>query len=516
MDRLRAWALKNDIKAAAALILLGAALRLLFIGAFPPGLNQDEASAGYEAWSLLNYGMDRNGCPWPVLFVSWGSGQNALYSYLSIPFIALLGLNEASLRLPMALTGSLALLVFWLMARRARGRAFALWALLLLAVNPWHVLASRWALESNLLPFMLLLGTYFLTLAEERPPMLLASAAAFALALYAYGAAFIFLPFYLAAASAVLLRRKAVGLRWYFAALAIFLLIAFPIALCDARNALGLGQTSILGLTLPKLTETRQSAVTVFGGGGAGRALRNLLSFMAVLAAQSDGLPWNSAGPFGLLYGPLGMAAVLLGLACRMRALLKKEAGKGEIYILLALPSFLAASFFIDPNVNRMNMAFLPLIWLQAEGAYAAARLSGFLRTALAAAVLLAGAAFTRYYFTAYAEAVAPCFHEGLGEALAFAEAYAEDEPDLDAIWVTDKVNMPYIYVLFNMEYPTRDFIDSVEYVNPDGAFRRASSFGRFSFGGEPPENALCIFEASDAEAMDALGIFGGYAVVKR
>jgi 4-amino-4-deoxy-L-arabinose transferase-like glycosyltransferase len=105
-----------------------------------------------------------------------------------------------------------------------RGRAFALWALLLLALNPWHVLASRWALESNLLPFMLLLGAYLLTLAEERPPMLLASAAAFALSLYAYGAAFIFLPFYLTAASAVFLRRKAAGPRWYFAALALFLL----------------------------------------------------------------------------------------------------------------------------------------------------------------------------------------------------------------------------------------------------------------------------------------------------
>ncbi len=115
MDRLRTWIIKNDIKAAAALMVLGAALRLLLIGAFPPGLNQDEASAGYEAWSLLNFGIDRNGCPWPVLFVSWGSGQNVLYSYLSIPFIALLGLNEVSLRLPMAITGSLALLVFWLM-----------------------------------------------------------------------------------------------------------------------------------------------------------------------------------------------------------------------------------------------------------------------------------------------------------------------------------------------------------------------------------------------------------------
>jgi hypothetical protein len=235
-----------------------------------------------------------------------------------------------------------------------------------------------------------------------------------------------------------------------------------------------------------------------------------------MLASQSDGLPWNSAGPFGLLYGPLGMAAALLGLACRVRALAKREGERNEIYILLALPSFLGASFFIEPNVNRMNMAFLPLIWLQAEGIHAAARLSGFIRPVVAAAVLFAGALFIRYYFTAYAESVAPCFHEGLGEALAFAEAYADKDPDLAEIWVTDKVNMPYIYVLFYANYSPRDFAASVKYVNPEGAFRRASSFGRYSFGGEPPENAVCIVEAGGAEAMDALGIFGRYAVVKR
>ena len=51
--------------AAALLLILGAALRLCALGALPFGLNQDEASAGYEAFALLTAGIDRCGKSWP-------------------------------------------------------------------------------------------------------------------------------------------------------------------------------------------------------------------------------------------------------------------------------------------------------------------------------------------------------------------------------------------------------------------------------------------------------------------
>ncbi|WP_410513409.1 hypothetical protein PaeBR_02820 [Paenibacillus sp. BR2-3] len=73
------------------LFLLGAAIRILYIGSIPGGLNQDEASIGYDAYAILHYGIDRNGIHLPVHLISWGSGQNALYAYLSMPFILLFG-----------------------------------------------------------------------------------------------------------------------------------------------------------------------------------------------------------------------------------------------------------------------------------------------------------------------------------------------------------------------------------------------------------------------------------------
>lgn len=142
--------------AAAAILLAGCAARLLALGAFPCGLNQDEAFAGYNAWALLHYGVDSSGYHNPVYLTAWGSGMNALESYLMMPFIALLGTGTAVLRLPQALVACLS----YGLGKRAVGRGFALCALAVLATSPWHVMMARWALESNLAPGFLLFGLY--------------------------------------------------------------------------------------------------------------------------------------------------------------------------------------------------------------------------------------------------------------------------------------------------------------------------------------------------------------------
>ena len=64
-------------------LLLGIFIRVWRFGTVPGGINQDEAFAGYEACSLLNYGVDSAGYRSPCNIVSWGSGMNVLESYLA-------------------------------------------------------------------------------------------------------------------------------------------------------------------------------------------------------------------------------------------------------------------------------------------------------------------------------------------------------------------------------------------------------------------------------------------------
>lgn len=495
--RRREWLIAGSI------LLMGALLRFLCLGSFPPGLNQDEASIGYDAWSLLHYGVDRCGSAWPVLLVSWGSGQNVLYAWLSFPFLALFGLNTVSLRLCAAFWGSASLFAFWRLGRRALGRTFGLIALGLLALNPWHLLLSRWALESNLLPACLLFGTWLLSCVGRKPRLLCAAAAVYALGLYAYGTAFLFLPLFLLGASVHVLRRRYVRLRQYLAALAVFALLAFPLALCQLRSALGLPGMKLLWMTLPALTETRQTATVSFSPG-------HLAELGRILWRQTDGLSWNSAGPFGLFYGLPGFVFVLAGLGRMLLRLFRGKAADAEVYALLALLAGLAAALFIDVNVNRANFIFLPLVWCQAEGLLLLWEKLRFLLPVCAAALLVAAALMGRWYVTEGAETLGPAFHEGLTEAVRFAEGL---EPD--TVWITGEVNMPYIYALFAAETPPGDFLATVDYLNPNGAFRRVLSFGKYRFYGEAPEG-LCILPARQAGEGEVLGIFGGYAVVLR
>ncbi len=490
------------------LLVLGAAIRLVALGDLPAGLNQDEASAGYEAWALLDSGIDRNGNSWPVLFVSWGSGQNVLYSYLSMPFIALFGLNEWSLRLTAALFGILTTYVFYKIAEKTRGKLFGLAALCVITVNPWHIMISRWALESNLLPGLLLLGICFIILADSDKRYLFGAAAAFGISAYSYGTSFLFLPVFLLSALVIMYVQKNLEWKYFLPAAGLFLILIFPIALCNVRNVLGMGDLRILGMTLPALTETRQTATTVFAGGGLSDMLKNFGSLLKILWAQSDGLPWNSIEIWGLFWGLPGLALCVLGI---VRTLIKRK--KGEEFLLAALFTSFFASLFISVNINRINMIFLPLIYFQAVGIWELVQiLRGKEMAAVLAASAVCGALFLKSYATDFQRDISDPFFDGLGEAIAYAS-----ERDAESIYITDQVNSPYIYALFYDPIPPGEFVQEVQYEAPDAAFRRVLSFGHYSFGDDPKDESIQILYKNELTGGENIAAeFGNYVVLEK
>ncbi len=462
---------------ALALLFLGCALRLAALGKVPGGLNQDEASALYESWALLHHGMDRSGYGHPVLLRAWGSGQNVLYTLLAMPFIGLLGLNSLAGRLPMALLGCASLVLCADLARRERDGATALWVLAALAADPWHILLSRWALESNLLPAMLLLCIWCLSRVRQRQGWLPFAAAFAALSLYAYGTAYFFLILFLPAASLWLWREKLVSLRIYLLSLLVFIMLALPITLCQLRSALGLGAGSFLGLDLPALAEGRQNAASILGGGSYGA---NLLSLLRLLWQQNDGLVWNSAGPFGLLYGKPGLLLCLLGSGLSLRE------RKDTLMLLWLLSAFLACGCVLV-NVNRVNMLFLPLVYFQGV---ALERMAALVKRPCipALALLTAAALFTRFYFTDCARELGRCFYAGLEQAIEDAAARESGTK-----FLSYDVNMPYIYVLYTEEMPPQRFRESVEYLNPDSPFEWVSAVEGWHFGHAPSAEACAV-----------------------
>ncbi len=170
------------------LILLAALfLRIYKIDSNPPGLTPDEASLGYNAYSILKTGKDEYGSFLPLIFKSFGDYKPGLYVYLTVPTVATLGLNETAVRLPSVISGVITVYLVYLVVKELfRKERLALISLFVAATNPWLIYFSRGAWEVNVALALTLAGVYFFLKSFSKPKLLVAAAAFFGLTLLDY------------------------------------------------------------------------------------------------------------------------------------------------------------------------------------------------------------------------------------------------------------------------------------------------------------------------------------------
>lgn len=180
------------------ILILATLLRVVNLATNPPELNWDEISMGYTAYSLEATGRDEWGESWPILFRSYGEWKSPVYIYLLIPFINLFGLNAWGVRLPAALFGVLTVYLTYALASRIYSRRIGLFAALLLAVSPWHLMLSRPAFEAGVALALILAGLLFFLRSLDskipRLPTILLSSLFFGLSIHTYHSAKIVVP----------------------------------------------------------------------------------------------------------------------------------------------------------------------------------------------------------------------------------------------------------------------------------------------------------------------------------
>ncbi|MDQ6420357.1 glycosyltransferase family 39 protein [Paenibacillus sp. LHD-117] len=500
------WIRRNPL-----LILLfavGALVRLWYGGVIPPGLNQDEASVGYDAYAILHYGIDRNGASLPVHLIAWGSGQNALYAYFSMPFIYLFGLNVWSVRAVSMLFGLIGMAAMYGIGRRMfDSRKGVLLALFLTAICPWHIMMSRWGLESNLFPTLALLAVYFLLLGLEKPKWLYGSTIMLALSLYAYGTAYFFVPVFTVAAATYLWATKRVKPAILLLQAALLAVLSLPILLFLYINKAGKEAIVTPFFTIPKLTVPRVEQVSaLFSDGLAeGIALR-ANKLLELLLSQDDGLPWNAIPDYGYIY-PLGIPFIAIGIGVVAAKMFKNKSAPHAIVCLWFAAALLMA-LIMDINMNRINVIFYPILLLGSAGlVWFGEWIRDSLKIVLPAFVMLF-ALFGWHYFTKYPDEIGPTFYESFGEAV----RYASGETD-GPIAVTGAVNMPYIYVLFYERVDPRSFVDTVTYSNPGAPFQQVRSFGRYTFGDAAPVRGRAAAYVLHNSELPPAAILEGYEI---
>src|SRR3989344_8165914 len=95
------------------IILLSIVLRFYQLGINPPSLDWDEASIGYNAYSILKTCADEYGNRLPLSFRSFDDYKPPVYIYLTVISVALFGLTEFAARFPTAVIGVLAVIVVY-------------------------------------------------------------------------------------------------------------------------------------------------------------------------------------------------------------------------------------------------------------------------------------------------------------------------------------------------------------------------------------------------------------------
>lgn len=472
------WIRKNRTALLFSIImLLGMVLRIWKFGMLPDGINQDEAFAGYEAYSLLHYGKDSSNYSFPIYFTAWGSGMNALEIYLMIPFIRLLGLTPLAIRLPQLLVSIFTLLVLYLLAKKLYSTNIALIALFLVAICPWHVMMSRWGLESNLTPGFLIFALYFFILGTENPRFFILSSVFYGLTLYCYATIWLIVPIILFSQVIYCLMYKKIYLckeiAWSFF---ILLLVAFPLLLFLLINYGLLPEIRTPYLSIPRLAFMRKGEVSLNNIGS------NFQHFATMLFFQSDNYHVNTIPQYGIFYH-FTLPLFLTGFVCMIIESIKSICHKSfypSVFILINAIAPGLLGLLISTNLTKINSLFLPMLIIAAYGLIWIGKKVKPAYYILCVLYIISSASFTKYYFTDYPNDIVCDFYLGAEDMLA--QAAKMHKP----IKVTKKLSYPV--VLFYAQVNVNDYIASVNYSNYPSPFLDVNQFCDYYFISELTE----------------------------
>lgn len=334
---------KRQRLAFVGILILAAALRFVQLGSVPYGVNQDEADRAYEAYSLLDTGRDIHGNAWPLTLEAYSrvrDNASAIMAYAAIPFTALLGPNLLASRIPAALVGIATVLLTILVGRQLSKRwTVGLLAGFVLAVSPWHLLLSRTGHEVVWSPFLFLLGLLaFLRAVERKRPLgLFLAVSAWALLLYGYPIAKLFLPLMLICIGSLWWKELWAMRRWTLSAMGVgFLLIIPELYLFFSR----LGDAG------------RLQEISIFTNGFGSWYEQLFINIAAYLNPQM----WVASY---LTAGPLEWLAVLLGLPFFF-LLVRRTVPHFSRWLAAAwLGIAILPALFGDINPHQLRAAFL-------------------------------------------------------------------------------------------------------------------------------------------------------------
>lgn len=238
-----------------SIIGLGIALRVFNLQNNPAGFFCDEASIGYNAYSLLKTGKDEYGVSFPIFFQSFGDYRPPLVVYSAIPFIAAFGLNELSTRLPSILYGLLTIIAMYFIGKEiSSGKSnFGLLTAFITASMPWLIHYNRTGIEYTIYVTFFTITILLLLKAIHNKTLIIPAFVFSALTFYTYQPAKLLIPLLLAGFLLIFRKNYLLHKKYSIIGLISFFILSLPL-IFSLLNGEGLARfkwVSVFSANLP-------------------------------------------------------------------------------------------------------------------------------------------------------------------------------------------------------------------------------------------------------------------------
>ena len=454
---------KNFHKIVLVLFLITVFTSTFKLGDVPYGLNVDEAGMAYDALSIVNYGMDRYQNPYPVYFINYGDGQNAMYTYLAAFLINLFGYSKTIIRLPAVFIRLLTFIAIYFTMKTDYDKEYyqvkTLLFLLLFSICPYFIMQSRWGLESNLLVGFLTISICLLVIAvrKESTHLFFLSGVSFGLTLYTYALSYIIIPIFLFLTCIYLFYCKKIGVKQILFLFIPCFLLAIPLVLMILVNNKFISEIKGI-ITIPLLHFYRGSEVSFKNVFNNIYVISMMFSFDNPLYYGKQ-LLFNAIPYFGTVFYfliPFFPVGILSSCQKSLKSVRNREFDIETVFLAWFLSVLFCEFLIYAPNINKTNAIFVPLFYFLANGIVI---ISKNLKTVLLSVIILLFLNFTlfsHYYFFQYNSDARGLFLFATDyiDIVNFSKTLNKKE-----IYIHNNIcAQPYIYVLLENQVPPYRF----------------------------------------------------------
>lgn len=458
------------------IVILAGFLRFYKLDQIPASLNWDEVAAGYNAFTIANWGADEYGNKFPITFTSFGDDKHPVHIYITSIVVKIFGLSDFNTRSSSALVGTLSVLaIFFLSKEFLKSNLAGLLSALFLAVSPYHIHFSRGLWENNFALLFLISGLALFYLGLRNKSHLLPfSFLFFGLSFFSYHSAKVVVPI-------VVLLVCLINIKYILqnrVALISLLLVTLFFGILIIKD------TRILGFARMGQTKFSEEQ-TIKSGGKLNLIFDNYKKHFtySYLFEKGDQGPRASVKVIGQFYK---VDLILLSIGLLALILKKRWQALSVILLWLILSPIPSSVSSVEPSAIRGIFMIAPVLLLSASGAEALIGLfkNKWLKMLMFVIILtfLSREAlnYLNYYSKVYPVKEAIEWQYGMKEIV----EYAKDDSNFQKMYVDNIRQQPYIYFLYYQKVALPKLLKTVKYDQSNSkSFNTVLSFDRYQFG---------------------------------